>query len=107
MVAACAKRVGAATGLTPQAFHVLFMLAFAWLSWFHCRVHYQSANGVITAGYLSFGHMTQCVVHTLKGLACLARVAPASSHASLCKQCSALTPPSLHARGCTSPSRAR
>ena len=40
---------------------------------------------------LSFGPMTQCVVHALKGLACRARVTPASSHASHCKQGSALT----------------
>ena len=59
-----------------------------------------------TAGYLSFGPMAQCVVHALKGLACRARVTPASSPASHCKQCSALTSPSLHARGCASPSRA-
>ena len=36
-----------------------------------------------------------------------ARVTPASSPASHCKQCSALTSPALHARGCASPSRAR
>jgi hypothetical protein len=52
-----------------------------------------------------FGPMAQCVVHALKGLAC--RVTPASSPASHCKQRSALTSPALHARGCTSPSRAR
>ncbi len=40
----------------------------------------------ITAGYLSFHPMAQCVVHALKGLACGARVTPASS---------ALTSPSL------------
>ena len=62
----------------------------------------------ITAGYLSFGPMAQCVVHALKGLACRARVAPACSPASHCKQCSALTSPSLHAHGgCASPSCAR
>ncbi len=44
-----------------------------------------------TAGCLSFHHMAQCVVHALKGLACRARVTPASSPASHCKQCSALT----------------
>ena len=60
-----------------------------------------------TVGYLSFGPMAQCVVHALKGLACRARVTPASSPASHCKQCSALPSPSLHARGCASPSRAR
>ncbi len=37
---------------------------------------------------------------------CRARVTPASSPASHCKQCSALTSPSLYARGCASPSRA-
>ncbi len=52
--------------------------------------------------YLRFGAMAQCVVHALKGLACRARVTPASSPASH----SVLTSPSLHARGCTSPSRA-
>ncbi len=62
---------------------------------------------VHTAGYLSFGPMTQCVVHALKGLACRARVTPASAPASHCQQCSALTSPALHARGCASPSRAR
>jgi hypothetical protein len=61
----------------------------------------------ITVGYLRFGPMAQCVVHALKSLACRARVTPASSPASHCKQCSALTSPSLHARGCASPSRAR
>ena len=40
---------------------------------------------------LSFGPMAQCVVHALKDLACHARVTPASSPASHCKQCSALT----------------
>ena len=59
-----------------------------------------------TAGYLSFGPMAQCVVHALKGLACRAHVTPASSPASHCKQCSALTSPSPHVRGCASPSRA-
>ena len=43
-----------------------------------------------TVGYLSFGPMAQCVVHALKGLACRARVTPASS---------ALTSPSLQACG--------
>ncbi len=38
-----------------------------------------------TAGYLRFHHMAQCVAHALKGMACRARVTPASS-------------PSLHAR---------
>ncbi len=33
---------------------------------------------VDTAGYLSFGPMTQCVVHALKGLACRARGAKAT-----------------------------
>jgi hypothetical protein len=60
-----------------------------------------------TAGYLSFHPMAQCVVHALKGLACRARVTPASLPASHCKQCSALTSPSLHAHSCASPSRAR
>jgi hypothetical protein len=41
-----------------------------------------------------FHPMAQCVVHALKGLACRARVTPASSPAS---HCSALTSPSLHA----------
>ncbi len=37
-------------------------------------------NGLrdVTAGYLRFGPMAQCVVHVLKGLACRARVTPAS-----------------------------
>ncbi len=65
------------------------------------------ARATLTAGYLSFGPMAQCVVHALKGLACRARFTPASLPASHCKQCSALTSPSLHARGCASPSRAR
>ena len=64
-------------------------------------------NWKYTAGCLSFRPMAQCVVHALKGLACCARVTPASLSASHCKQCSALTSPSLHARGCASPSRAR
>ena len=51
------------------------------------------------------GPMAQCVVHALEGLACRARVTLASSPVSHCKQCSALTSPSLHARGCASPSR--
>jgi hypothetical protein len=41
-----------------------------------------------------------------KGLACRARVTPASSPASHCQQRSALTSPTLHARGCARPSRA-
>ncbi len=36
-----------------------------------------------------------------------ASVTSASSHTSHCKQCSVLTSPSLHARSCSSPSRAR
>ncbi len=48
--------------------------------------------------HLSFGPMAQCVVRALKGLAYRARVTPAISPASHCKQCSALTSPSLHAR---------
>jgi hypothetical protein len=40
-----------------------------------------------------FGPMAQCVVHALKGLACRARVTPASSPASHCKQCPALMSP--------------
>ena len=59
-----------------------------------------------TTGCLSFHPIVQCVVHALKGLACRARVTPASSPASHCEQCSALTSPALHARGCASPSRA-
>jgi hypothetical protein len=35
-------------------------------------------------GYLSFHPMAQCGVHALKGLACRARVTPASSPASHC-----------------------
>ena len=46
-------------------------------------------------------------VHALEGLACRAHVTPASSPASQCKQGSALTSPSRHARGCASPSCAR
>jgi hypothetical protein len=52
-----------------------------------------------------FSPMSQCVVHALKGLACRACVPPASSPASHCKQCLALTSPLLHAHGCTSPFR--
>ena len=47
-----------------------------------------------------------CACAQRPGLPC-ARVTPASSPASHCKQCSALTSPSLHARGSASPSRAR
>ena len=55
-----------------------------------------------------FSHpMAQCVSHALEGLVCCARVIPASSPASHCKQCPALTSPSLNTRGCASPSRAR
>ena len=60
-----------------------------------------------TARNLSFHHMDQCVVHALKGLARCAHDTQASSPASHCIQCSALMPPSLHARSCPSPSRAR
>ncbi len=56
-------------------------------------------------GVPKFYPIAQCVVHALKGLACRMRVTPASSPASHCKQCSALTSHALHARGCTSPSR--
>jgi hypothetical protein len=66
-----------------------------------------SINHCDTAGYLRFHPIAQCAVHALKGLACRARVTPASSPASLCKQCSALTSPALHARGCASPSCSR
>ena len=62
---------------------------------------------LVTARYLSFGTMAQCVVHALKGLTCRVRVTLASSPASHCKQCSALTSPVPHARGCTRPSRVR
>ena len=70
---------------------------------FHSKYH----PTIHTAGYLRFGPMAQCVVHALKGAACRSRVTPASSPASYCKQSSALMPPSLHVRGCASPSRAR
>ena len=60
-----------------------------------------------TTGYTRFGPMAQFVVHALKGLACRSRVTTASLPASHCKQSSALTSPSLHARSCASPSRAR
>jgi hypothetical protein len=61
----------------------------------------------VPPGRLSFHLMAQCVVHALKGLACRARVTTASSPALHCKQCSALTSPLLHARGCARPSCAR
>jgi hypothetical protein len=48
-------------------------------------------------GCLSFHRMAQCDVYALKGLACRARVTPASSPALHCKQCSALMSPSLNA----------
>ncbi len=60
---------------------------------------YQYHGNYYTTRYLSFHKMAQCVVHALKGLACRARVTR--------QHCSALTSPSLHARGCASPSRAR
>ncbi len=59
--------------------------------------HHHNKSVIATAGYLSFQPMIQCVMHALKGLACRARVTPASSPASHCKQYSALTSPSLHA----------
>ena len=53
----------------------------------------------VPAGYLSFGPMAQCVVHALKkAWRSRARFTLASSLASHCKQCSALTSPALHAR---------
>ena len=63
----------------------------------------------VTAGYVRCGPMAQCAVHALVGLACRrrARATPASSPASHCKQCVALTSPLLHARGCVRPSHAR
>ena len=61
---------------------------------------------VSTAGYRNFHPIAQCVVHALKGLACRARVTLTSSPTSHRKQCSALTSPSLHTRGCARPSRA-
>ena len=63
------------------------------------------AGFINTAGCLSLGHMAQCVVHALKGLACRARATPACSPASHCKQCTVLTSPLIHARGCATPSR--
>ena len=57
--------------------------------------HHACSHDIYTTGHLSFHHMAQCVVHALKGLACHARATPAR-----------LTPPSLHARSCASPSRA-
>ncbi len=69
------------------------------------RKHTQSFSprGVVgIAGYLSVHPMAQCVVHALKGLACRASVTSPCSPAS---HCSALTSPSLHTRGCASPSR--
>jgi hypothetical protein len=42
--------------------------------------------------------LAQCSVHALKGLACHARVTPASSPASHSRQCSALTSPSRTSR---------
>ncbi len=65
---------------------------------------YSPMSATHTTRYVSFGPTAQCVVHVLKGLACRARVTPASSPASHCKQCSASTSPALYARGCTSPS---
>jgi hypothetical protein len=52
---------------------------------------------------ISFHPMAQCVVHALKGLACRARVPPASLPASHCKHSSAHMSPALHIRGCASP----
>ena len=46
------------------------------------------AGTSLTARYLRFHHMAQCVVHALECLACRTRVTPASSPASHCKQCS-------------------
>ena len=45
--------------------------------------HCLSTSATPTAGFLSFHPMAQCVVHALKGLACRARVTPASSPASV------------------------
>jgi hypothetical protein len=73
---------------------------------YNCAANMQR-HDTHTAGYLRFHPMAQCAVHALKGLACRARVTPASSPSSHCKQCSALTSPSLHARGCARPSRTR
>ncbi len=42
-----------------------------------------------TTGYLSVNPMAQCVVHALKGLACRARVTPASSPTALQAELSA------------------
>ena len=83
---------------TTHAWHSIHL-------WLQGSIHYPCALG--TFEYRSFRPMAQCVVHALKGLACRARATPASSPASHCKQYSALTSPALHARGCTSPSRAR
>ncbi len=61
-------------------------------------------------GYLSFGPAPWCHGHACTRRPGLrARVAQASSRPSPapCKQCSALTSPGLHARGCASPSCAR
>ncbi len=65
------------------------------------------AADTCTVGCRNFHPMAQCIVHVLKGMACRARVIPASSPASHYKQCSVLTSPALHARSCASLSRAR
>ena len=96
-------------GLTPPAFHACgsaspFAHAVATVAKIRTSATPILAQGrntgmSTTAGYLRSHPIAQRVVHALKGLACRARVAPASSPASHCKQCSALTSPSLHARG--------
>ena len=69
-------------GLTSQTFHACGSTSL------FCACYCHS-----TAGCLSFHPMAQFVVQPLKGLACSARITPASSPALHCKQCSALTSP--------------
>ncbi len=53
-----------------------------WVWSIHQMSNIQVRANMRTAGYRSFHHMAQCAVHVLKGLACRARVTPASSPAS-------------------------
>jgi hypothetical protein len=122
MYAGCAQRTGAAAReslqrnlLKSPAFHACgsaspFLHAVVTVirnKWLHHPLRLTKLFMGTTTGCQSFNQMAQCVVDALKGLACRARVTSARSPASHCKQCSVLTSPSLYARGCASPSRAR
>jgi hypothetical protein len=109
-VCTCAQRTGAAAYELPQPDHLQYVsrpLAQRRNGkQYSCpsTIHQQWHSSCNASALLLLHPMAQCIMHALKGLACRARGTPACLPASHCKQCSALTLPVLHARGCASPS---